>query len=1169
MTSGPPMSLPGTEPVTCPRCHHSVKYKSCPNCRLRLYCRACDVRLTDPLHQTACDVCGEPVEPGAGPGTAGPAVAAGPDAPPGSAVPASSAETSGTAVSVDVPASSGNDQVDEIIRSFNDAGAVRRQAASYAAALLAHNRLAEALSVLDDALASPGEQPGDAELLLLRGHSRQSFGQPLPALDDLLTSTEADPGLLAGAAPGLQRLLLSAGAGESRARILKSWGPALEPHVSSRDHLLLCMIELQAAVLQYDCAGAAAVVDRTRRVHGETGAAGCVDVLARIRLRAPADGRLFEALARTEVHLDRTEDAIADIDRAVQLGLGEPGARTALLEFKAGIVAGPGQDAQVARALREAGGSAYNENDSASAIRLLRTAWTMEPDAETGWYLADALRVRSTEDLANEDLLATALQVAEKAAGLAPMAGPLAWAHSVLAQIHLNLAAQEPLIGTRHLLLGAVGAERRLLFEDDPAVLAQLADAYRRLDWHALCADAARQSRGPLEDRPDVLWSLGYAELESGADPRATMDTLLRHPQITDLLRAAVYLVTDRKDEALAAFRANPGWLESEPTGRLLFGRLLRDMGRDSEARDEFEALREQAKAFPETMLTTAERAFASYALGDYAAALKLLQPALHAGHECSYEPTDVAGTAMLCHFALGDVAAGKTARDSLLADLRNVYDGNDLLTELDRLGGRPGQPPEVVAVVAESAELVKAAVARISQAGLDLDLALDRLRSRIDAYGRGGTADVGSKIAALASSRLLLQRNRWEDAANACLALLATGSEEPVCADALTGRLFTAVDQMARSGRGAAALAALERAASGVTSARRHEVVLRMVLVNLAEDRADSAQALAAEIQDLDGPTVATVLQAIAPDVEAMYRIAARAEQASLPGLDQALLRIAENALGLNLDEGTENVAPPVLVEIGEGMLAANPPPDGQLFRTELPALRDRVAQRAGVRLPGVLIRVVSDLRSDQFRVSVAGQWPELGRVQPGMVYVRRSKRRVVKVLGGACRVIPVTDPASGKEACWVSYERPPLWDRVSVFWKGTSSPPASDADWKKFIEDTGTWADPLSYPLSVLERHAMTRLSYVVIADEIAAAVGRWRETGGIDLDPQVIDASLGRLTALGHDLLDEGIALIPQPGSGAELERILDRAVPYPEALAAARDIFTTSLPPGGAL
>ena len=140
----------------------------------------------------------------------------------------------------------------------------------------------------------------------------------------------------------------------------------------------------------------------------------------------PGWGRLFETLARTEVHLGVTADAIADIDRAIQLGLGERGATARLLEFKAGIVGGPDRDANVAGGV-EAGKSACSGNDSDTAVRLLGQAWALRTDAETGWSLADALGVPSSEDPSNQDVLLEALQVARPAAELAPMAGPLAW----------------------------------------------------------------------------------------------------------------------------------------------------------------------------------------------------------------------------------------------------------------------------------------------------------------------------------------------------------------------------------------------------------------------------------------------------------------------------------------------------------------------------------------------------------------------------------------------------------------------------------------------------------------------------------------------------------------------------------------------------------------------
>ena len=158
------------------------------------------------------------------------------------------------------------------------------------------------------------------------------------------------------------------------------------------------------------------------------------------------------------------------------------------------------------------------------------------------------------------------------------------------------------------------------------------------------------------------------------------------------------------------------------------------------------------------------------------------------------------------------------------------------------------------------------------------------------------------------------------------------------------------------------------------------------------------------------------------------MYRIAARAQEVQLSGLGQALLRIAEDALGLNLGEDAGGATAPIVVEVGADLIVVDPPADGPLFRIQLPALRDRVEKRTGVRLPAVLIRAVRELPRTAFRVSVAGQWPESGQVEPGMVYVRRPSEEVIAALGGACRVVATTDPVSGEASCWATYVRPPI---------------------------------------------------------------------------------------------------------------------------------------------
>ena len=1145
-----------SEFLQCPRCKHSVRYRACPQCRLGLYCRVCGVRLTDPLSQTFCDVCGEAIEQAAYPAVTSEAPAAATESPESATVPPL------------VPRSPTTAKVEELVGSFRGAGSVRREAADYAAALMANGQLTDALAALTGALAEVGEEPPDAQLLLLRGHCLQSIGQPGPALQDLLASAQADPGLLPSVAPGLQRLLLTADASEFRRQILDSWAPALERQVSSDDHLLLCEIELQAAVLQHDSERALDVVARVQRAHAEVGVASCADMLAGIRLRAPAEGSLFGALARTEAALGLAEEAIADADRAVQLGLSERGAQAALLEFKAGLLSKQGLQAQATSMLRQAGKCAYYENDFKNAVRLLRRTWAVEADAETGWHLADALR-RLAADPADDQLavLREALEVGERVASFESIGSRFPWGYSVLAQIHVDLVPYERLAGADHELLAALSAERLLLLEPDMFTFALLAKAYRGLNWHALCAEAASRCRAALHDRPDVLGSLGYAQLQAGVPEFTdTLASFLRHPQISDLSRGQVDLILGRNDEALAVLGTQCDSPEDGLKARALTARLMLKLGREAEAETEFRVIRERGKMVPEWLLGIGDRAFAAYVLGEYAESLDLLQPAIEAGSHSSYEPFDVYGTAMLCHLARGDLKQAVAARATLLSGVCCAYEGEQFLIEMARLGRRQRQLPEVVAEIETSTELIRVAVADVRRDGLDLDVALVRLDCPALESSTGESAATRLAVGAMASCRLLLERDRWEEAARTCTAILDSGSEDPICADAVVGRLFVAVDNMLRGGNSAAALDVLRRVASSVGPDRRREVAIRIIFVGLADDMAEPIQPWVSEIHDSDWQAVAYVLRATAPDVETLYRIAARAQQVQLPGLGQALLRIAEDALGLNLGEDAGGATAPIVVEVGADLIVVDPPADGPLFRIQLPALRDRVEKRTGVRLPAVLIRAVRELPRTAFQVSAAGQWPESGQVEPGMVYVRRPSEEVTAALGGACRVVATTDPVSREASCWATYVRPPIRTLLSDPRKASLS--AVRGVWENLLQDTGTWDDPLAYPLAVLEHHVITRLSHLVTADDMAAIAERWCQGTGIDLDARVVDSGLGRLTTVCRDLLDEGIALIPRPGSGAELERILDEAMAYPAALAVARDIFRTQLPEGGA-
>ena len=98
----------------------------------------------------------------------------------------------------------------------------------------------------------------------------------------------------------------------------------------------------------------------------------------------------------------------------------------------------------------------------------------------------------------------------------------------------------------------------------------------------------------------------------------------LRHQQIPDLARGLVDLILGRNDEALAVLRTQFDSPEVGLIARELTARLMLKLGREAEAEAEFRVIRERGKMVPEPLLTIVDRAFAAYALGEYAESLDL-----------------------------------------------------------------------------------------------------------------------------------------------------------------------------------------------------------------------------------------------------------------------------------------------------------------------------------------------------------------------------------------------------------------------------------------------------------------------------------------------------------------------------------------------------------------
>jgi tetratricopeptide (TPR) repeat protein len=1152
-------------PNPCPRCNQPVRHRVCAYCRLRLYCRskACGVRLADPLHQTVCSVCGTPV-----------AQSAAPD----------DAASSGGVTETPTPFSSALNAslapVAALVEAHRKPGDARTMAAGYALALLGQNRVEEAEELLARALEEGGSEPSRVELLLLRAHCARSLGRPTSAIPDLLEAAAEDTGVLAAITAEVHKLLPAADADAARLELLEHWAPRVRKLAAPDDAVRVAALELHAAVLLYDEPTALAAIRRAELAAGERGIESCRDVLRKARVHAPADGRLFATLALVEQAAGLRDEAIEDVDRAVALGLPATGERLTeirMLQFKAGLYDPDKEPTQAAQAFKAAGHRASFMEDLETAVELLERAASLDhQDSETRWHLAEMLRVKAQrlhDPEARLPLLHRAREEWEAGRAMSALDEANAWVLEILALVYDGLASSDRMAGRDYHWQGALALERRIILDEGTAdSWAMLAMHYHDLDLNAVASLAASSALGFEPAHLGALLTALMAQRQLG-DPHAseTLDRILENPSAADYERGIALVVVERYQEAVERLRTAIDDEWSALNARYLLAYALREVG-EAEAEKQFEEIWHRLQkgdilAGDFGLINTAEVA---YTTGREAEAVTLLAPVQDQLSRSSYSVADGLGILTLALLSRGELDGAQAAFRRARAWMRGLEDVEFLQRELRRLAERlrrKGSTEVAMVAAALIAELVELAdgIRREDHGGEAAVRVLQATRERTK-HG----VPVHPQAIDLALGRLLLEQQRWDEAAEEYLAALDHQAWDPHERDAITERLLVAVDALLRAGRAGPARSALDRAlAMHASSSQAPLLRVRRVLAALALGDAHGAQRAAAAAEEVDTDVLAGIVERCVAEPAQLRRLLSQVQDLGLSAFVPALARRLNELFKLNEEEGTWQwpIVNPIVLEIATDLVPADTSPDGPMFGEYLPAMRRRIEEATGVRIPGVRVREVAGLLDGTFRFRIGESWPQRGAVQLGSVFVSRTVRQVQARLGSRAVIQEAIHPVMGDEGCWVQpfpdgdaglggpAGRRRQLGRVGEWWVRMTARSA----WQSLVSDAGVWEEPIAYTLLVLESHLRRHAMVFLAVDEAARMLEDWRSEGLLD-EAEATELDLPRLTSLFRDLLGQLVPLRPAVERLDGLVRASDPKLGYEESLLLCRACFT---------
>jgi tetratricopeptide (TPR) repeat protein len=1114
---------------TCPRCGATARYRACPTCALRFFCSTCGHQYEDPLRGRVCPFCGAAVEqPSWEPGEAAePATARDYQAPP--AAPPAAAPAGSRGPLAPLP------YVVEATAQRDAPGVLRAAAAQYAAALLASLRGEAARPVLTAALAESGDQPSNAELLLLRAHAAELDEEPGDAIHDLLEATTAAHEFLPGVADRLHDLLDRADDPEPRRFLLESWAwDANGDGAPSHD---VSLLHVHAAVLEDDVERASDALRRCVEPSSDGAAAGRASgLLHALRATPVIDGRRPLVLAELLRLAGEPDASLAEVDRALSIGLPDDGSgspEAPALALRVELLDTLGRRDDAAKPYFEAGRAYYWRDDFDRAAQLLREAAGRLPDdPDPRWILADTLRLqawRSTPP--NPHLVREAVDVWEEGWRIARRVEIPGWAMQVRALLAEDLSNVDASDGRLHILAAVAALEDGVALEVEAAEWVMLARFHRSLGHYAVAFDTLRHAFDLVPEKEqdaDTLFEHAWLAMATAApDAADRVEQFIRHESAADWARGFLLAWSGRPSAGIEplerAVRVEPDDIDTW----WYLGRTLQLTGKHERARECFEKvwslwgqLADDGAPGDQTSIADVFHvADACYRLGDYLGSVQLLEGlAARLEHRLD-EPSDVFGLLALDRLALGDVAGTETALARTLDELRLPIDADFLARDLTDLAAKLARDGSRIAdaqVAREMIERASAASEHLRGRSYDREAAVAELQRTLRQPDPSGVAAVACH-ATLA--RLLLELGRHDEAEDAALKLLRRRPTSPAGAVCLSDAVIATSDQLVRAGRAELARPRLEAALEHIPQHDRQLVgnlLARVALVAAwagAERDAQHALSQAHEAflaSGRDG-TVATVR--IWSGALGNPRTYWRLRHAIAD--DSELAHIADLCLAamLRLDESDDEAAawPDVrpIVELAKDLVPEDTGPEGPMLGAYIPEMRRRVVESITGPLlgdttdwlPGVRVRSNAAMPRGRFRIKL-NEIPRCQRDVPaGMVFCHASSDQVRPHLPEDTAVLPALDPVTRRDATWVASLHTEVLEAAGL----------------------RVWRDPLQFVFAELERQVRRNLDAYLTLDQVESLRDQWKAQLGDDAELAPLD--LERLAAMVRLLVRDG--------------------------------------------
>jgi tetratricopeptide (TPR) repeat protein len=775
----------------CPRCRTPLLahgQKGCTHCGLRFVCTKCGASLEDPLERF-CPTCGSPVQQ----------------------IPWSERDES---VPSQEPVLSNSDQVLEYVEASvvevtpqelpgeaYEKGTSARLRPSPIAGWLADRHVARSLGqIYFDLGVALAERSRDEDAIqtLRRALDEEHVGHQRGAIlfylanlyeradDDeracrtYLNALLEEPQHLQAVLPRLHELFTPAVADSFGVWITTRWAESMQAFELSRDvrsELALFLVRANLCLKEYTRA-----LDLFQQVlkddpqHGRQIAASMLadGTLAPVQEVLETDGNAHLTLARFHHSLSQPQEALREVDRALELGLSDQSAypEAPAQRFKAELLE-QSQPHQAAELYYESGRRYSWRAEYDLAQELLEKSQTLNPDyLPAYWFLANTLSVlsyRPEPPYVDREKIEKARQVWDAGARKELPEAEFSWAYSSRAMICEQLARLPDTDFWDLQWEAVVYLERAILHSrSDPFRWASLGRLHRSIGTEANSLAITSQA---IQDYPEHIAVLGeraaiLANTGKFDDALKFIDTRIEKGADVwaDGVKAYILLHLGEFEQALSLIE---GAIQSDPNdiwSISVRADCYRRMGEGSQAQRDYQWIMDRYDE--QDRFNRGTFAEAAYQLGKLDQALKLYQQ-LMAEDRAPYIGGSTQGSLGLCYLRQGDLASGQKY---LFQGIQLAYNPRQLEDLLDNMAALEKSQADLPHS-AQVSQILEQAREQIQAKKISLEKQPPSCESELVAViERSGSTDSSTAWlwtgATAGLARLYFDQERWQDAA-------------------------------------------------------------------------------------------------------------------------------------------------------------------------------------------------------------------------------------------------------------------------------------------------------------------------------------------------------------------------------------------------------------------